>query len=169
MKLQSNEDEKIVWSRPPDADATIPVTLMHPVFRQFVDNCQNHRPNKEDNTLVLELMITMSRFFRDENARAATFRDILTRHGIPVGTATIQSTTREFHTDGSIAIDGHLIAIFELKKEIGSEGAEPYAQVILYYAHSTTAKAKAETREFFNFPSFLITVFGQSLLSLSLY
>ena len=37
-------------------DATIPVTLLNPIFRQFVDNCQNHRPNEEDNKLVLELM-----------------------------------------------------------------------------------------------------------------
>ena len=43
-KLQQKQNQKIVWSRPPAADATVFLTLMHPirVFRQFIDDCQNH-------------------------------------------------------------------------------------------------------------------------------
>ena len=61
----------IACGRPPAADAPIPVTLLHPIFRQFLDNCDNHQPIAEDNNLVLELMGAMSNFFRDEDARAA--------------------------------------------------------------------------------------------------
>jgi hypothetical protein len=69
-EFQEKQNQKIVWSRPRTADATIPVTLLHPIFRQFIDNCKNHQPMQEDNKLVLELMGTMSNFFPDENARA---------------------------------------------------------------------------------------------------
>ena len=162
-KFQAKQNQKIVWSRPRGADATIPVTLLHPIFRQFVDNCKNHQPIQEDNKLVLELMGAMSAFFPDENARAAELRAILTRHGIPVVTSTITSKDHYFPTDGAVAVNGHLVAIIEVKGEIGSKGAEPYAQVILYYSHSNAAKSQEFSR--FNFPSLLITVFGQTLLS----
>jgi len=104
-KFQEKQNQKIVWSRPRAADATIPVTLLHPIFRQFVDNCKNHQPIQEDNKLVLELMGAMSAFFPDENARAAELRAILTRHGIPVVTSTITSKDHYFPTDGAVAQD----------------------------------------------------------------
>lgn len=161
----SNFQEKqipIACGRPPAADATIPVTLLHPIH-QFLDNCKNHQPIADDNKLVLELMGSMSNFFRDEDAHVAELCDILTRHGIPVVTSTITSKGHHFRTNSAVAINGHLVAIVEVKEEIGSKGAEPYAQVILYYSHSTTMKSQEFPK--FNFPSLLITVFGQTLLS----
>jgi hypothetical protein len=161
-KLQQKESQKIVWSRPPANEATIPVTLLHPIFRQFVDNCENHQPIQEDNKLVLELVGAMSNFFPKENVRAAELHNILTTHGIPVVTSTITSKGRDFYTNGDVAVNDHLVAIIEVKGEIGSGGAEPYAQAIMYYAHSNAAKSENSK---FNFPSLLITVFGQTLLS----
>jgi hypothetical protein len=161
-KFQEKQNP-IACGRPPAADAPIPITLLHPIFRQFLDNCENHRPIAEDNMLVLELMGAMSSFFRGKGARAAELRDILTSHGIPIATSTITSKGHYFCTDGAVAINGHLVAIIEVKEEIGSRGAEPYAQVVLYYSHSTAAKSQEFPK--FNFPSLLITVFGQTLLS----
>ena len=162
-KLQQKPNQKIVWSRPPAADATIPVTLLHPIFRQFVDGCENHVPIQPDNELVLELMAEMSKFFPNEGARAAQLRQTLTSHGIPVVTSTVTSKGHNFPTDGAVEINGHLVAIVEVKDEIGSKGAEPYAQVVIYYTHSTSARAEDFSK--FNFPALLITVFGQTLLS----
>jgi len=59
-QLQEKQNRKIMWSRPPAADATIPVTLLHPIFRQFADDCENHQPIQQDAELVLELMAAMS-------------------------------------------------------------------------------------------------------------
>ena len=163
-KLQEKENQKIVWSRPFGADATVPVTLMHPVFRQFLDGCRDHQPTKQDNELVLELTASMSGFFVDEQARASKLREILSEYGIPVVTSTITFKGHEFRTDGAVEIFSNLVAIVKVKDEIGSKGAEPYAQVVLYYTHSTLQKAQFFPT--FNFPAFLITVFGQTLLSL---
>jgi hypothetical protein len=88
------------------ADATVPVTLMHPIFCQFVDDCENHKPNRQDNELVLELMVAMSDFFPDKDARAARLREILTAHGIPIVTSTITSKGHNFRTDGSVTVNG---------------------------------------------------------------
>src|SRR3954464_8405095 len=66
-KLQQKESQKIMWSRPPANDATIPVTLLHPILRQFIDNCENHQPTQKDNKLVLELIGAMSNFFPNKN------------------------------------------------------------------------------------------------------
>ena len=70
-KLQQKQNQKIVWTRPPAADATVFVTLMHPIrdFRQFIDDCQNHKPNQQDNELVLKLMVAMSGFFTETLCR----------------------------------------------------------------------------------------------------
>ena len=160
-KLQQKETQKIVWSRPPGADAAVPVTLMHPIFREFIDGCGNHQPTKEDNELVLKLMESMSGFFADEHARASKLREILSEYGIPVVTSTISSKGREFRTDGAVEIVNNLVAIVEVKEEISSKGAEPYAQVVLHYTHSTLEKAPLFPN--FNFPALLITVFGQTL------
>ena len=153
----------ITCSRPPAADAPIPITLLHPIFRQFLDNCDNHQLIVEDINLILELMGAMSNFIRDEDAHAAELRDILMRHGIPVITSMITSKGHHFRTDGTVAINGHLVVIIEVKEEIGSKGAEPYAQVVLYYSHPTAMKSQEFPK--FSFPSLLITVFSQTLLS----
>ena len=76
-------------------------------------------------------------------------------------TSTISSKGREFRTDGAVEIVNNLVAIVEVKEEISSKGAEPYAQVVLYYTHSTLEKAPLFPN--FNFPALLITVFGQTL------
>jgi len=162
-KIQETDTQKIVWSRPPTADATIPVTLFHPIFRQFVDDCKNHQPIDRDNKLVRELTAAMSKFFPNEDARAAELRDILQDNGIHATTPIISSKGHFFRTDGAIESRNRLISIIEVKGEIGNTGAEPYAQAILYYAHSDWKKS--EEHPSFNFPCLIITVFGQTFLS----
>jgi len=163
-KLQQKPAQHILWSRPPGGDATIPVTLLHSILRRFVDDCENHQPVRKDNELVLEMMEKMTTFFPNEGVRAAELRGILTEYGIPVVTSTIASNGRHFPTDGAVEIDGHLGSIIEVKAEIGSKGAEPYAQGILYYTHSNAKKSKDFPK--FNFPCLVIAVFGQRLLSM---
>ncbi|KXN89199.1 hypothetical protein AN958_05902 [Leucoagaricus sp. SymC.cos] len=159
-KIQET-DAQIVWSRPPDADATIPVTLYHPIFRQFVGDCKNHQPTDKDNKLVRELTAAMSKFFPSEDVRAAELRDILQDNGIPAIITTISVEDNFFCTDGAIESNHHLTVIIDVKEEIGSKGAEPYAQAILYYAHSDWEKSEEYLT--FNFPCLIITVFGPQI------
>ncbi|KAF8810349.1 hypothetical protein BYT27DRAFT_7253936 [Phlegmacium glaucopus] len=92
----------------------------------------------------------MSGFFIHEDARAAKLRYILQENGIHVTTSTITSKGHHFRTDGAIEFCNCHISIFKAEGEIGTGGAEPYAQAILYYAHS--AWEKSEKHPTFNFP-----------------
>jgi hypothetical protein len=162
-KLQKDEFQ-IACSRPRDAEPPIPITLLHPIFRQFLDNCEHHQPDSADNKLVLELIGKMANFYQNENERASDLRDILTDNGIPVVTHTVSVENHHYPTDGAVLYKGHVVAFFEVKGEIGSKGAEPYAQVVVYYTHWTRAP-RSSNSEHFNFPCFLITVFGNIILS----
>jgi hypothetical protein len=95
-EYQNIDAQKIVWSRPPTADATIPIVLLHQIMRDFTDGCNKHEPIGEDNMLVLNLTHAMSRFFPNANARAAELRDILQDSAIPVTTVTLSFKDRFF-------------------------------------------------------------------------
>ncbi len=76
-QLQRDERHAIRWNRPPSATSSIPSTLLHPIFGEFIDDCENHKPSPDDNKLVWKLSMAMSGFFEDEKARASKFREIL--------------------------------------------------------------------------------------------
>jgi hypothetical protein len=99
----------------------------------------------------------MSGFFKDESARASKFREILQDSGFDAFVTTIEGT--KFKTDGDIQSLGFRRAIIEIKNEIGSGGAQPHAQGISYYIHST--KSSVAEMPGFRFPCILITLFGK--------
>jgi hypothetical protein len=43
------------YDRPPSAPSTVPVTLLHPVFNDFIDDCENYQPTRSDHAFALEL------------------------------------------------------------------------------------------------------------------
>lgn len=130
-------------------------------MREFVDDCANHQPTGEDTALALELMDGMSGFFPDEGHRANFFRRTMQNHNLQVTTTTI-STNR---TDGAIEFKSHIVALFEVKAEIGSKGAEPFTQAILYYTCHGLGFTSESQFVNFNFPCLIVTVYGLIILS----
>jgi hypothetical protein len=61
-KHQQKSKKMIPCNRPYGAAAMIPVTLLHPVFGQFKDDCDTLTPTKDDNALVLKFQKTLSDF-----------------------------------------------------------------------------------------------------------
>jgi hypothetical protein len=162
-KFQEDPEQRIIWTRPPSADETIPVVLYHRIMREFIDDCNNHQPIDKDNKLVLETD-SMSRFFPTEDART---EELLDAHGIPTGSPPVK---RKFQTDAAIKFGrDYLLSIFEIEGEIGSTGAEPHAQAVLYYAHQDSKTAENPTFKPFNFPCLITTVFGLTSCSSLLY
>jgi hypothetical protein len=98
----------------------------------------------------------MSGFFKDEAGRASKFREILEDSGIDTSATKIEGT--KFKTEGDIQSQGFRRTIIEVKNEIGSKGAQPHAQGISYYIHST--KSSVTGMPSFRFPCILITLFG---------
>jgi hypothetical protein len=69
-KRQADVDQTIYCNRPWGASATIPATLLHPIFGEFIDNCENITPTAQDNSLVPELSTAMSNFYANEDEGA---------------------------------------------------------------------------------------------------
>ncbi|KAH8917023.1 hypothetical protein BT69DRAFT_1355087 [Atractiella rhizophila] len=133
MNRQSHPNTMIYCNRPETAAATIPPTLLHPVFGTFLDKCESHEVTLEDNALARELCSAVSDFYPNEDRRAEAIHDIFANHGIHL----IPSDIKQYRTDGDISGRGLSCTIAEFKNEIGNSGAEPYAQGILYYLEST--------------------------------
>jgi hypothetical protein len=149
-ELQRDERHTIRWNRPPSAASSIPSTLLHPIFGEFIDDCENYEPTAADNKLVWILSAAMSGFFKDESTRASTFREILQDSRFEAFVTKIEGT--KFKTDGDIQSLGFRRAIIEIKNEIGSGRAQPHAQGISYYIHST--KSSVAEMPGFRFPAF---------------
>ena len=132
QSLQTSTSQKgFCCNRPPSAVATIPITLLHPIFNEFKADCEAHQSTREDNTLALELSSAMSSFFPDEKAHQKAFIKVLERHGLFIIPAEIMGT--KYRTDGDMHYKGFPYFICELKHELGSKGAEPVFQLAVYY------------------------------------
>ncbi|KAI6022656.1 hypothetical protein EDC04DRAFT_2936657, partial [Pisolithus marmoratus] len=160
FKILQSTDRKIEWMQPPDGISTIPVTLLHTVFGEFVDECHTHEPTSEDNTFVLELSSQMSKFFENESQRQKTFMEILCNHSIGIVASSIADS--DYQTDRDVHVNGRRYMILEVKSEVGSKGAEPYCQAILYYFEGSKDKVTKASKKHtqFNFPCLIITLFG---------
>jgi len=101
-KLQQKDKCKYNWNCPPSAALMIPVTLLHPIFAQFVDDCENHIPSREENELVLVLSRTMCEFFPSEKKWTVALEDVLAEHSIEMAAMVISST--EYMNDGNMQL-----------------------------------------------------------------
>lgn len=170
---------RIEWTRPPDGTLSVPVTLLDPIFGRFVDECRDYEAKSEKNScrflddqhnheveseseinsLVLELSSQMSKFFENEKERQEAFIRIFRDFGIGI----MPSSSDGFITDGDLHVNGRRYMILEVKSEVGSKGAEPYCQAVLYYMNGIRNDVEKAFKEDvpFNFPCLIITLFGK--------
>jgi hypothetical protein len=156
--LQLRLEKLVFCNRPFTTAAPIPVTLLHRVFGEFVDDCRREQ-TREDNLFTWKLSEEMSKWFGDENDRRKAFHTLLDDYGLRLTRTKIAGTA--FETDGDMSVGGHRYVIFELKNEISSGGAEPFAQAILYYLESNRDDAVKAKHKGSNFPCLLVVVFGE--------
>ncbi|KAG1851653.1 hypothetical protein F4604DRAFT_1592308, partial [Suillus subluteus] len=156
----TQEEEEYLCNRPRRATDSLPVTLLEPIFAKFVDDCQDYQPTDQDNDFVRKLSENMSSFYPDEHSRMKVFRELLHGYGITLHSSPIGST--KCTTDGHLmSTDGDFVQVIsEGKNEIGSGGAEPFAQAMLYY-RKILKESNAEIEKFQSvLPCIHIIVFG---------
>ena len=158
-KIQQHH--RYLCHRPLDAEDPVPVTLLEPVFAQFVEDCQTHQPSDEDNDFVGMLSHQMSIIYDDELDRMAKFRKQLPSYGIELVTANGGST--RFARDSNLSVNKYAVVIAEGDSEVGTGGGDLFAQALVYYHRSLQQldpdKSKiARLRTVF--PCFHIIVFG---------
>ncbi|KAG2336544.1 hypothetical protein BDR05DRAFT_1063613 [Suillus weaverae] len=135
LPFAKKQEEQVGYlcNRPRTAADPVPVTLLEPIFADFVDDCQNHQPTVVDNDFIRELSEKMSSFHTDELARMNTFRQVLRDYGISLNASMVDST--KCTTDGHLlSANGKFVQVMvKGQNEIGSGGAEPFLEAMLYY------------------------------------
>ncbi|KIK77136.1 hypothetical protein PAXRUDRAFT_835096 [Paxillus rubicundulus Ve08.2h10] len=158
---QGNEKLQIPCGRPRDLQETIPTTLLHPVFGQFIDDCHTHAITEEDNNLVEELANVMSALYATEDKRVNAVSKVLAGYWLDLRlNGKVQGTPYVTDADISAKIDGHPhpYVIAEFKNEAATSSSEPYVQAVAYYLESTRMYASKMSGSVL--PSFLFILFG---------
>ncbi|KAG1812983.1 hypothetical protein EV424DRAFT_1473521 [Suillus variegatus] len=127
-------------SCPRELEETIPATLLHLAFGQFIDDSQTHMTTEDDNNLVHELANVMLGFYENENKRVEAVSDVLARYQLSFQlNRKLQGTAYVMDADISINIHNHChpFVIAEFKKEAVTSNSEPYLQALSYYLEST--------------------------------
>jgi hypothetical protein len=130
-KLQEDSAIRMFCNRPRTATST-PITLLHPIFGKFVDDCKDCLPTPDLACFALDLATEMCKFYKNEVDRAQAFRDLIwDQLEIKLDVTKVEGT--EFSTDGhaSPSIGSHVY----VKNEIGSTAADPYLQSATHYHH----------------------------------
>ena len=156
LRDERNQFEAILCNPPCIVSRPIPPTLLHPVFGQFVDDCETHKPTTEDHQLVVELATVMSDFGRGEQERQAEIFQVFAQHGIEFNSTTILGT--DIMTDGNISHRSVRYAIAVFKQDIGSSGGELYLQGGLYHLESSRNVAAELSNSVL--PCIVIHIFG---------
>jgi hypothetical protein len=131
-ELQNDDVTFFGCSRPLNREPGVPSTLLHPIFGKFIDDAKNITPTREDYITVQRLKKEMSDFYGNEPERGKKLRDAFQDYGIDINPGTIGASKDS--TDGHLCKANRPMLILELKNEVGSKGAEPSLQALLYYA-----------------------------------
>ncbi|KAG1720973.1 uncharacterized protein EDB91DRAFT_1064611 [Suillus paluster] len=156
---------QIACGRPREIEETIPATLLHPAFGQFIDDSLTHTVTEEDNNLVGKLAHVMSALYEDENKRADAVSEVLEGYHLRFHLKRkIQGTAYE--TDGDMSIDvnnrRHPYVIVEFKNEAAKSNSEPYLQALMYYLQSTRTYAPSLSGS--TLPCLLVVIFGPMII-----
>ncbi|CAG8625023.1 7287_t:CDS:2 [Paraglomus occultum] len=124
-RLQGNfeKDHPILHCGRPLWTSIVPITLLHPIFRSFLQKLETYEPMSVDNAFVLDLSNSMSKWYEHERFRAAAFH-------------------------GHALANNYPYLITGCKNEIGNSGADAYLQGGLYYyefMHKLSLDAPAST------------------------
>jgi hypothetical protein len=148
------QDTRIPCNRPSGFSPTLPPTLLHPVFGKFIDDAENSIPTADDILFLRAFVVVMSNIYDQEHERKETVLKLFRKHGMDAKSTMIG----KFTTDGDVSIGEFRLLIAEFKNEVGSKGAEPFFQAILYYLEATRSLAS----EYHNsvLPCIIVLIFG---------
>ena len=131
----------------------MPLSLLDPVFGQFLDDAENHVPTPEDAHFFLQFRHAMADIYDSDEQRRAALEKICTAYSMP-----IRPTKIGDYTDGDMSYMVWRYLIAELNNEIGSQAAEPYFQATVYYLETMRGFAIQHVNSVL--PCMLVLIFG---------
>jgi hypothetical protein len=130
LAVQKKEKPAFAFNRPPTAAATIPISLYHPIFGQFQDDCKNYAPTKRDHDFAYKFSHSMSHIYANEGDRADQARKDFASYGLDF----LPTGIGKYWTDGDLRYKGFCFALIEAKAELSTGGAEPLFEAAWYYS-----------------------------------
>ncbi|KAE9410741.1 hypothetical protein BT96DRAFT_846457 [Gymnopus androsaceus JB14] len=162
---QEGKDPKhrpILCGRPASKTSVIPITLYHPVFGTFLDDCRTATPGPLFFDLYRELAVAMADFYLTEGKRLTVARGIFEKYGFSITTSTV-GENGSFDTDGDIRMSNGKYTVrllfVEGKNELGADGADAYLQATLYYVEGVRDAKLWDCR----LPAMLVMLVGSTL------
>ena len=117
-RLQGNfkKDYPILnCGRPLWTSSLMPITLLHPIFRSFLQKLETYEPTSVDNAFVLDLSNLILKWYEYERYHTAMFHDTLNKHyNTQLFAAHICDTG--YITDGHALANNYPYLITECKK-----------------------------------------------------
>ena len=154
---QRNPTTQIRCSRPRDPEETIPATLLHPAFGQFLDDCKTHSITEEDNAFIGKFANAMSEVYDNEEERVDKVNAVLASYGIGLRITT-KKGTQDYQVHGDLSVGEYRYVIAEFKNEAAASVSEPYMQAAAYYLEQTRTQVLESTGS--PLPCFLLVLFG---------
>lgn len=154
---KNQEKAPIYCNRPRDSVKTLPLHLSHPVFGEFIDDCESFKPTPQDKMFLNEFVEAMSKIYDVEKDRQTAILELFRTAGIVMQPSKIIGT--KYVMDGSSFFHGSLLYILgELKNEICSTNSEPYLQAALYFLEATRRYAPQYQNS--GLPCIILLIFG---------
>jgi hypothetical protein len=132
----------------------LPLSLLHPIFGEFIDDAENYVPTPDDVPFFLAFVAAMANVYKVEDGRRDAVLSIFENHKMYIKPTSIG----KFSTDGDLSRGKFRYSIFEFKNEIGATGAEPFFQAILYYLEATRNFAGQHRNSVL--PCIIVLIFG---------
>ncbi|KAI9455962.1 hypothetical protein HD554DRAFT_2030686 [Boletus coccyginus] len=158
-QLDSRRCKSIPCGRPKEYEDTIPVTLLHTIFRDFIYDCQNIEVTLEDESFAQSLAIAMSALYQNESERVGAVGKEFQGYGIHLTVP--EAKAIGYVMDAYMSFKEHHYVIAEFKNETGNTSAEPHFQAIGYYLEATRNSALKFGRS--PLPCLLLTIHGSRM------
>jgi hypothetical protein len=143
-----------------DTAKTLPLRLSHPVFGNFIDDCESFKPTSAGKMFLNQFVEAMSKIYDMEKDRQTAILELFLTAGIVMQPNKIIGT--DHTTDGSSFSAGRLLYVLaELKNEVCSTNCEPYLQAVLYFLEATRKYAFEYPNS--GLPCIILLIFGMSL------
>lgn len=155
LEKQNKEGISLPCNRPYSNSTALPVTLLHRVFGEFVDDCKHLVPTPADVKLLCDIVEPMVNIYKLEDDRRDKLLEIFQDNEIDVKPSVIG----RYATDDNLSYFSFQLLITEFKNEIGSEVAEPYFQALIYYLE--TMRDVVPKRSHSVLPCIIVLIFGE--------
>lgn len=139
---------------------TPPLSLYHPVFAQFVEDCNSCAPDAVDTAFVVGISAKMCAHYTHEKHRTADFDELFSTY---LGMSTISVNYTKCATDSTITASIESQTVMLLNREDKAEPGksdDSFMQNAAYYAHWVSAESNAELRSCTTCPVFLMDLVG---------